>query len=121
VFTDNGIGARSVHNTELREEFHRKGKKDLTLTDDSPLLLLTMAKEVYFCGGGGHPFFQQSLTQEGINHSTLPSIEFSHDHNEKEFIELLDGLLKRLLIFSFNPEAPQCQLEVIHEPPFILE
>src|SRR4030043_1356479 len=93
----------------------------MMITNQRPLLLFTKANSENFRGGGGHPFFQKPLAEESIDHGTFPRIELTHDHDEKEFIELLDGLLKSLLIFSFNPKAPQCQLEVIHDLPLISE
>ncbi|OGP90429.1 MAG: hypothetical protein A2156_11150 [Deltaproteobacteria bacterium RBG_16_48_10] len=59
------------------------------------------------------------MIKKGIDHSTFSRDELSDDHGEKEFVELLDGLPKRFLIFLLPSELFQCQLQIVHQPPFI--
>ena len=65
--------------------------------------------------GGRDPLLQQALPQEGVDQGAFAGVELTDDHQQEEFIQLLDGLTQRLPVFVRGAELHQGDPQIVQE------
>ncbi len=121
VLANDGVGAGRIDNADVREELHRKRVNHLIRVERGSFLGRPVTKDVDLSRGGGDPLFQERLPEEGVDESALSGVEFPHDDEEKEFVELLDGSTQRLPVFIGRAELKHDGSQIVQELALCLE
>ena len=87
-----GIGARGIDQGELAEQLHRRRDPLADGIDLFAAVGLAPDQKVDLGGGRGHPFFEETTPEQGVDHRRLAGVELADDDDEKELIELTDGV-----------------------------
>jgi len=72
-------------------------------------------------GGGGDAFGQHLFAQHGVDQGAFAGVEFANDHDQKEFVELIDRLPQILQGVITEVEGPQRIQNLVQALLFVLQ
>ena len=61
------------------------------------------------------------LPSERVDERALPGVEFADDDEQEQLVELLDGLVERVLMFGCGVEPGERRAQAGEDAPLLLE
>ena len=74
-----------------------------------------MAQHLNLAGGGQDAFGQQAFAQHGIEKGGLAGVEFADDHQQEDFVQLMEGAFEQLHICVRRVKPSQQDPEILQE------
>ena len=107
VLTNDGVGPRRVDDADLAKELHGRLDGEQVGLTDRLLVRFPMFQQRDDSRRRRDPFGQQRLAEQGIDKRALACVEFAHNDEKKELVELCNGLVQGFLLLSARVDAGQ--------------
>ena len=119
VLAVNGIRTRRVYDVDFLEELHRGGDDfGGSVVGRLAVVLFAVLQKEDALRGGGDTFLQNGRAQKSIDEGALSGIELPNDHQQKQLVELKDGLLQGGLILRGRVQTSQGDTQIAKQAAF---
>ena len=100
MLSNDGVGAGSVDNTNLAKQVDRRLDHEQVCLAHGLFGPFSMLEHGDHCRGRRDTFQHERLANERVDECALPGIEFPHDDEQEQFVQLCHGLLEGLLLLG---------------------